>query len=379
MASSFSVSKSYSALLAAGYQRHHQPKISFALTKPSFQPQGPTGNQRSIWKVQAQLNEVSIEGSSNSTAAPQDKFEIPLKEEPAEISTAESTVSDALSISVFMTQVSDLVKLVDSRDIMELQLKQFDCELTIRKKEALPQPPPVPPVVMMQPPPQAMHSSQFTSSPVTASAPASPTPSPLALPAPAKTNKSSHPPFMCPMAGTFYRSPGPGEPPFVKVGDKVQKGQVLCIIEAMKLMNEIEVLGASFSGSSFVRVFGDVVMLYIEKGRRTDVASKLFLRKSGPYRIIQHIDDNAYELDISGVRSRAVKLLTQFYDDIPSHPVLPSPGVELTDDILDSRLDVAGHVEFFIRWATQSGAIAEVVAEDGKPVSVGTPLFVIEP
>ncbi|PHT36139.1 Biotin carboxyl carrier protein of acetyl-CoA carboxylase 2, chloroplastic [Capsicum baccatum] len=42
-------------------------------------------------------------------------------------------------------------------------------------------------------------------------------------------------------AGTFYRSPAPGAPPFVKVGDKVQKGQIICVIEAMKLMNGIEV------------------------------------------------------------------------------------------------------------------------------------------
>ena len=44
-----------------------------------------------------------------------------------------------------------------------------------------------------------------------------------------------------PMAGTLYRSPAPGEPAFVKEGDKVTKGQTICIIEAMKLMNEIEV------------------------------------------------------------------------------------------------------------------------------------------
>ncbi len=43
------------------------------------------------------------------------------------------------------------------------------------------------------------------------------------------------------MAGTLYRSPAPGEPAFVKEGDKVTKGQTICIIEAMKLMNEIEV------------------------------------------------------------------------------------------------------------------------------------------
>lgn len=43
------------------------------------------------------------------------------------------------------------------------------------------------------------------------------------------------------MAGTFYRSPAPGEPPFVRKGDKVTKGQTVAIIEAMKMMNEIEV------------------------------------------------------------------------------------------------------------------------------------------
>lgn len=46
------------------------------------------------------------------------------------------------------------------------------------------------------------------------------------------------------MAGTFYRSPAPGEPPFVRKGDKVTKGQTVAIIEAMKLMNEIEVCRA---------------------------------------------------------------------------------------------------------------------------------------
>ena len=46
------------------------------------------------------------------------------------------------------------------------------------------------------------------------------------------------------MAGTFYQSPAPGEPAFCKVGDRVKKGQVVGIIEAMKLMNEIEVGGS---------------------------------------------------------------------------------------------------------------------------------------
>ena len=54
------------------------------------------------------------------------------------------------------------------------------------------------------------------------------------------------------MSGTFYHSPAPGEPPFVKVGDKVTKGQTIGIIEAMKLMNEIE---ASFHCTSQLKPF----------------------------------------------------------------------------------------------------------------------------
>lgn len=49
---------------------------------------------------------------------------------------------------------------------------------------------------------------------------------------------------LSPMSGTMYRSKAPGEPPFVKEGDRVTKGQTIAIIEAMKLMNEIEVRGA---------------------------------------------------------------------------------------------------------------------------------------
>ncbi|KAI4352488.1 hypothetical protein L6164_006737 [Bauhinia variegata] len=193
-------------------------------------------------KCQAKLNEAVVaENPSNSVpvlvagsedASPKENDNLNGKV------SGPSAIPDASSISAFMTQVSDLIKLVDSRDIAELRLKQSDCELTIRKKEAL-QPPPAP-----VPPPMHYHTLPLPPPPAPASvsAPASPPPSkaPLALPSPAKANTSSHPPLKCPMAGTFYRSPAPGEPPFVKVGDKVQKGQVVCIIEAMKLMNEIE-------------------------------------------------------------------------------------------------------------------------------------------
>ncbi|OGX87665.1 acetyl-CoA carboxylase, biotin carboxyl carrier protein [Hymenobacter lapidarius] len=68
-------------------------------------------------------------------------------------------------------------------------------------------------------------------------------PAPVAAPAaaaPAAEASASHRPLKAPMIGTFYRSSGPDSPAFVQVGDMVEKGQVICIIEAMKLFNEIE-------------------------------------------------------------------------------------------------------------------------------------------
>ncbi|KAI7742150.1 hypothetical protein M8C21_032195 [Ambrosia artemisiifolia] len=196
----------------------------------SLKIQATKRNQNGVVKVSARRDEA--QGKSSNSAPP--------SEDSSKVSSTETAVLDVASITAFMDQVAGLVKLVDSRDIMELQLKQDGCEVVIRKKEAL-APPPAPPMVMMQSSqPQAMYHSP---PPPSQAAPSSSTPassaSPPALPAPAKP-KSSHPPLKSPMAGTLYRAPAPGAPPFVKVGDKVQKGQVVCIIEAMKLMNEIE-------------------------------------------------------------------------------------------------------------------------------------------
>ena len=67
------------------------------------------------------------------------------------------------------------------------------------------------------------------------------------------------------MVGTFYASPIQGAPLFVQVGDKVQPGQVLCIIEAMKLMNEIE-----------AEIAGEVVQCYVENGQPVEYGELLF-------------------------------------------------------------------------------------------------------
>ncbi|OGX86996.1 acetyl-CoA carboxylase biotin carboxyl carrier protein [Hymenobacter glacialis] len=75
--------------------------------------------------------------------------------------------------------------------------------------------------------------------PVAAAAPAPAAAAPAAA-APAAEASATHRPLKAPMIGTFYRSSGPDVPAFVQVGDMVEKGQVICIIEAMKLFNEIE-------------------------------------------------------------------------------------------------------------------------------------------
>lgn len=107
-------------------------------------------------------------------------------------------------------------RLVDSRDIMELKLKHMDCELIIRKKEAFAQPTTAAPVAMIQPPQQHVLPPQPPMPQPTPSA-ATPSASTPPLPSSSKGSQSSFPPLKCPMAGTFYRSPAPGEPPFVKV------------------------------------------------------------------------------------------------------------------------------------------------------------------
>lgn len=75
--------------------------------------------------------------------------------------------------------------------------------------------------------------------PALAAAPAAPVAAPAATPA-AEAPAANHTALKAPMIGTFYRSSGPDSPAFVQVGDMVEKGQVICIIEAMKLFNEIE-------------------------------------------------------------------------------------------------------------------------------------------
>lgn len=130
--------------------------------------------------------------------------------------------------------VKDLKRLLESvrdSDVSELVLETGDYKLTVKRAggEAVPHAAP-PPALAPQRVPEMPALAPTEGAPETA-----PTPAPTQ--AAPDTNSVE---VTAPIVGTFYAAPSPDAPPFVKVGDKVEAGTVLCIIEAMKLMNEIE-------------------------------------------------------------------------------------------------------------------------------------------
>ncbi len=128
-------------------------------------------------------------------------------------------------------QIQELIKTINKSNISELSIEEGDFKITI-KQEATGN------VHYVSAPQQIVHTPQ------TAQQAALPAPAPAAPPAAEKP--APLPPvsnlitIKSPMIGTFYRSPAPDKPIFVNVGDEIKAGQVLCIIEAMKLFNEIE-------------------------------------------------------------------------------------------------------------------------------------------
>ncbi|CAI9773888.1 unnamed protein product [Fraxinus pennsylvanica] len=211
---------------------------------------------QSGWKcfylVTTKLNEVAVDGNSNAAAGTPVKAEVSPEAKDVNPSTDLPALASEESMSEFITQVASLVKypcwcydyspfpffleytrlyivlsfmLVDSKDIVELQTKQLDCELYICKKEALP-PPPTPATMMQSHSQCAVRPSLPTPSP--APIPAyTPAPTPARSAPEVKKSSSSFPPLKCPMAGTFYRSPAPGEPPLVKAD---QSGTIVEIL-----------------------------------------------------------------------------------------------------------------------------------------------------
>src|ERR1041384_8037966 len=130
-------------------------------------------------------------------------------------------------------QIQELIKAINKSNISELTIQDGEFQITIKQASSEMQlvsyqqmhPPMIQPQQYMPMP--AQHSQPQQGESPAASQPA----------APANGNGT---PIKSPMIGTFYRSSSPDKPPFVNVGDEIRKGQVLCIIEAMKLFNEIE-------------------------------------------------------------------------------------------------------------------------------------------
>ncbi|MGV9011920.1 MAG: acetyl-CoA carboxylase biotin carboxyl carrier protein [Flavobacteriales bacterium] len=151
-----------------------------------------------------------------------------------------------------ITQIQDLIKFVAKSGVSEVEIEQKDFKITIKttsKKEA-------PVHVMAQP--------QYAPAPPLPAAPGVPAPAPATPAAPAAESKYIT--VKSPMIGTFYRAAGPGKPIFVNVGDDIKPGKTICIIEAMKLFNEIE-----------SEVSGKIVKVLVDDAKPVEYDQPLFL------------------------------------------------------------------------------------------------------
>lgn len=158
-------------------------------------------------------------------------------------------------------QIQELIKMINKSNIGELTIEEKGFKLTIKQKE--------------QGYTQPVYSAPIGGAPVYQPVPALPQSEPQAEAKPAKTQKTETPAqaensnyitIKSPMIGTFYRAPGPGKPAFVEVGDEVAPGKVVCIIEAMKLFNEIE-----------SEVKGKIVKVLVEDASPVEFDQPLFL------------------------------------------------------------------------------------------------------
>ena len=148
-------------------------------------------------------------------------------------------------------EIKELIQLVMDSGIAELELQRGDNRVRIRRSMGM-----LHDIAI----PATGHSPNSTSDSVV-QAPATPASSNVA----ATTQATNEVIVKSPIVGTYYDAPKPGDPPFVKVGDSVEPGQVLCIIESMKLMNEIESESA-----------GTIVAKLMENGRAVEYGEALF-------------------------------------------------------------------------------------------------------
>jgi len=152
-----------------------------------------------------------------------------------------------------LDDIKEVLELVREHDLAEFEIERDGLRIRIKKGP----------------------SGQYVVHPVASAVMPAAAPAPFAAPAPpaaaapeADAGEVNLAVVKSPIVGTFYLAPEPGAPPFVDVGGAVRKGQALCIIEAMKLMNEIE--------SEYA---GEVVKIYVENGQPVQYGERLFAIK----------------------------------------------------------------------------------------------------
>jgi len=155
--------------------------------------------------------------------------------------------------------LKQILEILRENDITEFELEEEGTRLRIRKGG------PARADAVAAPAPVAALAAAPSAAPPAAAAPPAPAPAAAAPAAPAEPAADGATLVKSPIVGTFYRSPDPNSPPFVNVGDRIRVGQVLCIIEAMKLMNEIE-----------AEVAGEVVKIHHESGQPVQYGEPLF-------------------------------------------------------------------------------------------------------
>lgn len=163
--------------------------------------------------------------------------------------------------------IINLMKEMNNTDLTKLEVEEEGLRICIEKAAEV--------VTITQPALSAIPYNPISSVPLQGS---SPVPAaPAAVPAPTTgatadtteaADDSNYKKLVSPMVGTFYAAPAPDKPPFVKVGDKVKKGQTICIIEAMKLMNEIE-----------SEYDGEIVKVLVSNEEMVEFGQPLFLLK----------------------------------------------------------------------------------------------------
>ncbi|TCP52844.1 acetyl-CoA carboxylase biotin carboxyl carrier protein [Tumebacillus sp. BK434] len=164
-----------------------------------------------------------------------------------------------------LNEIRELVRLLDETSIAEFNYEIEGAKLSIKKTAEGVQV--LAPVVQAAPAAPAPVAAPVAAAPAPAAAPAAP----AEVPAPAAAPKADDPSLhkvVSPMVGTFYSSPAPDAAPYVKAGARVEEKTIVCIVEAMKLMNEIE-----------ADVRGEIVEVLVENGQLVEYGQPLFLVK----------------------------------------------------------------------------------------------------